>query len=347
MHRSLVDVLADPQTGGPLVLEDAGDEEDVAEGRLVAAGGAVYPVVGGIPRFVGEDRSDQVASSFGFKWSRRESFGSPSMRSRMGGWIACKYGFETPAGMRSWFAGRERILDAGCGAGLTTSLWMEPGWSNGAEWVGIDVSSAIDVARERLAGCGRTHFVQADVLRPPFPPASFDTVFAEGVLHHTPSTREAFDALVPLLRPGGELLVYVYRRKAPLREFADDHVRELVSGLPPDEAWEALKPLTRLAQSLAELKTEVEVVEDVPLLGIAAGRYDVQRLVYWNVAKLFWNEAYSFEENHHVNFDWYHPRHAHRHTEEELRAWCAAASLEVTHLDVQESGLTVRARRAS
>ena len=25
-----------------------------------------------------------------------------------------------------------------------------------------------------------------------------------------------------------------------------------------------------------------------------------------------------------TNFDWYHPLHAHRHTPEELRAWCAA-----------------------
>jgi arsenite methyltransferase len=337
VHRSLLEVLADPRTGEPLTLE--------TDDRLVAPDGRAYPIVDGIPRFV--DEQDQVAASFGFKWSRGESFGSPAMHRHQSEWIARKYGFESPAAMRAWFGARERILDAGCGAGLTTSLWMEPGWSRRAEWVGIDVSSAIDVARERLGACERTHFVQADVLRLPFRPSSFDTVFSEGVLHHTPSTREAFDALVPLLRPGGELLVYVYRRKAPVREFTDDHVRGLVSELPPDEAWEALRPLTRLGQSLAELRTEIEVVEDVPLLGIAAGRYDVQRLVYWHVAKLFWNEEYSFEENHHLNFDWYHPRYAHRHTEEELRAWCADAGLEVVHLDVQESGLTVRARRGS
>ncbi len=33
-------------------------------------------------------------------------------------------------------------------------------------------------------------------------------------------------ALVPLLAPGGELMFYVYRRKAPIREFTDDYVRE-------------------------------------------------------------------------------------------------------------------------
>ncbi len=88
----------------------------------------------------------------------------------------------------------------------------------------------------------------------------------------------------------------------------------------PDEAWDALRPLTRLGQALAELETTVEVPEDVPLLGIKAGRYDVQRLVYWHVAKLFWNPKMTFEENNHLNFDWYAPRYAHRQTEEEVRA---------------------------
>jgi arsenite methyltransferase len=91
------------------------------------------------------------------------------------------------------------------------------------------------------------------------------------------------------------------------------------------------------------LHAEVEIPEDVPLLGITAGRYDVQRLVYWHIAKLFWNDAYSFEESHHVNFDWYHPRYAHRQTEEDVRRWCQEAGLAIRHFSVEESGFTVRA----
>jgi hypothetical protein len=65
--------------------------------------------------------------------------------------------------------------------------------------------------------------------------------------------------------------------------------------------------------------------------------------VYWHFAKLYWNERLTLEENTHVNYDWYHPRYAHRHSEEEVRAMCAAAGLQVVHLDAQESGFTVRA----
>jgi hypothetical protein len=104
-----------------------------------------------------------------------------------------------------------------------------------------------------------------------------------------------------------------------------------------------LRPLTRLGEALAKLQAEVDVPEDIPYLGIKAGRYNVQRLLYWHFAKMFWNESLSFEENNHVNFDWYHPRYAHRQTEADVRRWCAEANLSITHFDVEESGFTVRA----
>jgi arsenite methyltransferase len=349
MRKELIEILADPVSGGALRLADV--EEDGAEivAGTLAGDGRSFPIIGAIPRFVlTEDAGQrQTESSFGYKWTKRDSFGSPGMQAELHSWLIHRYGFESAADMRDYFGRRRRTLDAGCGAGFATSAWIEEGWSDeGAEWVGADISAAIDVARERLAGFGGTHFVQADVLQPPFRPESFDAIISEGVLHHTPSTERALKALVPLLAPGGELMFYVYRRKAPIREFTDDYVRGLISDLSAEEAWEALRPLTRLGQALAELETEVEVPEDVPLLGIKAGRYDVQRLIYWHVAKLFWNAGMTFEENNHLNFDWYAPRYAHRHTEEEVRGWCADEGLEITHFDVDDAGFTVRATKS-
>ena len=113
---------------------------------------------------------------------------------------------------------------------------------------------------------------------------------------------------------------------------------------PPEEAWSLLRPLTRLGQALAELDATVEVPEDVELLGIPKGAHDVQRLVYWHFAKLFWNEGSTFEENIHVNFDWYHPRFAHRHTEDEVRGWFADRGLEIMQAGRAGSGVH-RARK--
>jgi SAM-dependent methyltransferase len=318
--------------------------ERIVSGTLVGQSGS-YPIQDGIPRFTA--RSDagqaQTEESFAYKWTNLEGFGSGGMQEKVSSWILERYGFESGMTMRDYFSRRERILDAGCGAGLATSTWLAPGWRRGeSEFVGVDISAAIDTARERLGEIEGTSFVQADILALPFPPATFDLVFSEGVLHHTPSTESAFKALTRLLRPGGEIMIYVYRRKAPAREFVDDYVREQIADLPPEEAWDRLRPLTRLGQALSELDTVVEVPEDVELLGIPKGAYDVQRLVYWHFAKLFWNAEMTFEENNHVNFDWYHPRYAHRHTEEEVRGWFAECGLEISRFDAQEAGFTVR-----
>jgi arsenite methyltransferase len=340
MDERLLEILVDPRTKRPLRLRDNG-----AGPVLEAEDGQSYPIRNGIPRFVGDldEGQAQTERSFGFKWNWREFSDSPRLREQFGDWVSNRYGFADLDDMRAFFEARERILDAGCGAGYSSSMWLDDSWQGGS-WVGADISKAVDVAQERLGAVPRTSFVQADVLELPFE-AAFDTVFSEGVFHHTPSTRAALESAVRALRPRGEILFYVYRRKSPMREFTDDHVREAIAGLDPEHALDALRPLTRLGQALAELEVEVEVPEDVPVLGIEAGRFDVQRLIYWNFAKLFWNPALSFEENLHINFDWYHPRYAHRHDPDEVRGWCEDVGLAVSRLHVDEAGITVRATK--
>jgi arsenite methyltransferase len=348
MHRALLDILVDPLSKSPLQVEVQryGAGGVILEGTLHSPEGSSYAITNGIPRFVlaGDSGQRQTGDSFGFKWQQRDTYSSAQVRAVNQRWLVQRYGFEDVDEMRDFFGSRRRILDAGCGGGFSTSLWMVSSWGGGA-WIGVDISTAIDVARERLGTIDRTHFIQADILRLPFLAGTFDTIYAEGVLHHTPSTELALKSLVPFLEPGGQIMFYVYRKKGPIREFADDYIRDVVSPLEPGEAWAMLRSLTRLGQALAELHAEVEVPEDIPYLGIKAGRYDVQRLVYWHFAKLFWNEAFTFEENNHVNFDWYHPRYAHRQTEDEVRRWCAEAGLSIIHFDAQESGFTVRAVR--
>ncbi len=346
MHRRLLEILVDPIAKTPLQLEVAEESTDneILTGSLRSSRGDTYAITNGIPRFVLTDDQGQkqTEKSFGYKWQQRDTYDSDQVQAAGQKWLVKRYGFGGVEEMRDFFSGRKRILDAGCGGGYSAALWMNKSWSK-AEWVGADISAAIDVAQDRLGRATSKHFVQADVLQLPFCEASFDTVFSEGVLHHTPSTERALKSAVSVLQEGGEAMFYVYCKKGPIREFTDDYIRGLVAPLDPQDAWEKLRPLTRLAQSLAELHQEIEVPEDIPYLGIKAGRYDVQRLLYWNFAKMFWNESLSFEENHHINFDWYHPRYSHRQTEEEVRRWCDEAKLSITHFDVEESGFTVRA----
>jgi SAM-dependent methyltransferase len=349
MHKSLLNMLVDPITKTPLQVRvcERGVAGSMVTGTLHSPQGTSYAITQGIPRFVLTEDHDQkqTEQSFSYKWHQQNTYDSPQRHATARQWLLQRYGFAHLEDMRRFFGTRQRILDAGCGSGFSTSLWMHARWreQDTTEWFGVDISTAIDVAQERLGAMPGTHFLQADLLQLPFLESTFDTIFSEGVLHHTPSTELALRRLVPLLQPEGQMLFYVYRKKGPIREFTDDYLRSVLSRLAPEAAWQRLRPLTRLAQALAELHAEVEVPEDIPDLGIKAGRYDVQRLLYWHFAKVFWNEDLSFEENTHVNFDWYHPRYAHRQTEEEVRRWCTEAGLGIVHFDVQESGFTVRA----
>jgi SAM-dependent methyltransferase len=349
VKRALLDLLVDPVTGGPLTLETASLEEDgsVAEGSLRSGPGVRYAVQRSIPRFVRTDDAGQLqtSASFGYKWGRRDSYEDAAATDSYRRWLLDKYGFASVEAWAGYFDERRRVLDVGCGSGYSSALWLDtPHWKGRAMWVGVDISEAIDVARDRLGSVPNTHFVQADALRMPFAPGTFDAIFSEGVLHHTPSTREALLACALLLAPGGAFHFYVYRKKAPVREFTDDHVRAALGRMTNDEAWEAMRPLTKLARDIAALHATVEV-EDIPVLGIKAGTYDIQRLIYWNFAKLFWNESYPFEANLHVNFDWYRPHYANRQTEADVRSWCAEAGLSVDRLCAEESGFTVIASR--
>jgi SAM-dependent methyltransferase len=346
---SLLDILVDPVSKSALTVDQQNvNGDDVTEGVLISDGAQSYRITNGIPRFVLTDDAGQkqTEDSFGYKWQRRDAWYSNEVVSACRSWLLQRYGFENAQAMGQFFGRHQRVLDAGCGSGFGSSLWIDSGWQgqSNSQWVGADISEAIDVAQERLSKIPGTHFVQADILQLPFGAETFDAIFSDGVLHHTPSTEQALKSLALLLVPGGEILFYVYRVKSPLRELADDYVREAIADMEPAAAWEALKPLTRLGQALAELKTAVEVTEDVPLLGIKKGRYDVQRLIYWHFAKLYWRDTFSFEENNHVNFDWYHPRYSWRHTEEEIRRWCDEAGLKIVRLDdTQESGFSVMA----
>jgi SAM-dependent methyltransferase len=347
MKRTLLEKLADPVQRKPLSLEGATEGAPAVDaGVLRGADGAAYPITAGIPRFVltSDAGQAQTSKAFGFKWKKRDTYDSPAAKAVAAKWYLEKYDFASLDEWAAYFDRRESVIDIGSGSGFSSSLFLEsPRWTGHAAWIGVDISEAIDVAKERLSSIPNTHFVQGDALQLPFRDGGFDTVFSEGVMHHTPSTHDALLSAARVLATGGEACFYVYKKKAPLREYTDDYVRAQIAPLSDDEAWDAMRSLTELGRALSATRATVDLKVDVPLLGIKAGAQDVQRLIYWNVAKLYWNDALTFEENVHINFDWYRPRYAHRQTEAEVRQWCEEARLDIRRLHDSEAGYTVRA----
>jgi SAM-dependent methyltransferase len=301
----------------------------------------------GIPRSQAlvSDAQAQTEETFGFKWKKRETFDSAASVARMREWLIARYGDMADAAWLAEHGERPLLIDAGCGAAMS-ALELFGSLVPRIRYLGIDVSEAVDVAKERFAERNlEAAFMQANITNLPLPPESADLIFSEGVLHHTDSTKDALGALSCLLKRGGRILFYVYRRKGPIREFTDEYIREQLRPMSPQQAWQALEPLTQLGIALGELEMQIDIPQPIELLEIPAGRIDVQRLFYWHVAKMFYRPDLSFDEMNHINYDWYAPANAHRQSEEEVRRWCSEFGLDIEREIIEEAGITVIARK--
>ena len=109
------------------------------------------------------------------------------------------------------FAGAH-LLEVGCGMG-TDLLQFARG---GAQVTGLDLTPrSIEISRQHLTVYGeKGDFAVADCETLPFANESFDVVYANGVLHHTPDTAVAVCEIYRVLRPGGQARVMLYHRRS-------------------------------------------------------------------------------------------------------------------------------------
>lgn len=294
---------------------------------------------------ISEDQQ-QTSQVFGYKWGRRDTYESEAMRAAQKDFYFRHYGDVEGATWWADYGNAPKILDVGCGAGYT-ALELFGSRLATADYCGVDISDAYKVAEQRFAERGlKGAFMQGDMTNLDLSESVFDIVLAEGVLHHTDNTENAFKRVARHLKPGGRMLAYIYRKKGPIREFTDDHIRAQIADLSPEAAWEALAPLTQLGIDLGELNIELDIKQPIDVLDIPAGKINLQRLFYWHIFKAYHRPEWSFDEMHHVNYDWYAPKNAHRHTFDEIEKWCADCNLEIERADLEElAGYSIIARR--
>jgi len=290
------------------------------------------------------EAQDQTKDSFSFKWKKRDTFESPHFQEMVKAWLKDRYS-SSKFNLANEIKGK-RVMDAGCGAGHSAILFFGDLLKT-CDYLGVDISDAVDVAKQRFAERGFPgNFLQTSLTEIPDELGTFDVIFSEGVLHHTDNTRVSFLKLAERLAPGGHFLFYVYKQKAPVREFTDDLVREKIASLSNEDAWKALMPLSQLGKKLGDLKQEIHIDEDIDVLGIPSGSYDLQRLFYWFFCKAFYRTDWSLEEMNHINFDWFRPKNCFRHTPDEVKSWLKEAKLETLEFKVEEAGITVICKRA-
>jgi SAM-dependent methyltransferase len=112
-------------------------------------------------------------------------------------------------GERPW-----RILDAGCGTGVSTDYLCH--LNPGSSVLAVDISAgALEVARERTRRSGaakavRELRIEQRSLLDLAGEGPFDYINSVGVLHHLREPEAGLEALAGLLRPGGLLHLFLY-----------------------------------------------------------------------------------------------------------------------------------------
>jgi SAM-dependent methyltransferase/uncharacterized protein YbaR (Trm112 family) len=210
--------------------------EEIIDGVLNCACGAAFLVRAGVPRMVPlaplpadflnayrerlqSDAPALLASQagspaeFSFSWQWNEhAYDDLTWELRLEQRVQLFYRY---IGMTREQVQGMTMLDAGCGNGtLSAELALQ-----GIDVVALDFSDGplrayqYQLFRSRItqAAAARLSYVQGDLQQPPFQDASFDLIYADGVLHHTPDTRRTFMAVAPKVRVGGRFFVWLYR----------------------------------------------------------------------------------------------------------------------------------------
>ena len=291
--------------------------------------------------------AEQTTEVFSRKWSAYEHGGEMinRMTQLQRQWYLQLYGFAGEGELQDHLRRCSVIIDCGTGTG-NKAAWFASLSPNTAV-VAVDISeSVIAAARYYRERHPNLVFVRADIAHMPFLRAgAFDYVNCDQVIHHTAHPPETFAELVRITRPGGELTCYVYRRKALPRELLDEHFREYAKRLDHATLMQLSEQLTALGKLLSEAYPEPLEFPAIPALGIEGGQMTVQRFIYWNMLKCYWNPDAGQQGSVMTNFDWYAPSTAFRYSEAEFRTWIERHGLETRHFHREPACLSGRFAR--
>jgi ubiquinone/menaquinone biosynthesis C-methylase UbiE len=103
------------------------------------------------------------------------------------------------------------VLEIGSGAGGHSALFAK----HGARMTSMDITpERVQATKQKfdLMGASADGCValNADAENLPFPDHSFDIVYSNGVLHHTPDTEKAIAEVLRVLKPGGQAIIMLY-----------------------------------------------------------------------------------------------------------------------------------------
>jgi SAM-dependent methyltransferase len=227
----MINVLRDGLMVEGLACPDCGGALQTDRREYACRSGHRYAVVDDIPRFIAPLGTEVEATrrSFDLQWNTSQERGvknqfSQNFRQRLVSEL-----LEDTMMPASAFQG-VRALDAGCGVGRLTYAMRQLG----ATVTAFDYNDrAVAITHDFFKDDSAVRVMQADILRLPFAPESFDVVISFGVLHYTEDPERAFDALARLVAPGGTLFLMMFEYYNPMKLWITHQVRRWTVPMDP------------------------------------------------------------------------------------------------------------------
>lgn len=328
MSLRLNDLLVCPDCCTPMICKTHRDGESANCSVLTCEVCHIcYPVIHNIPRLIPEFAiqpnnkdfagSGAVAQDFHLLWHRTQlSFGRQWLKYDVQAKDEDCKTFENKTGFQIDSLAGMTVLDAGCGGGRYAFVTG----SAGANVAAVDISRAVEKTLDLCSSLKNVQIVQANLMTLPFRKESFDRIYSIGVLHHTPDTRKAFEALIPYLKPSGLISIWLYPRWDPFRENMNRFWRSLTTRLP----HAAIHVFSRFVSPFGALRSRVY-----------RSNWRFLARVLWQTEKIFPGISNHPDPRQRIcdTFDWLTPQYQWHHTDTEVREWFESAGLvNVTNL---------------
>ena len=298
MKRRLLDFLVCPCCQVSFRCQATREEgPDVVEGQLTCeACSRTFPIVRSIPRILPStlrQGNQATADAFGWEWQHFRRLHPQEVETNREQFLDWIRPIEP-----HYFEGKV-VLDAGCGMGRFSYLASVMG---AKEVIAVDVSPAVEAARENCLDLGNVHIVQADIYNLPLRKrqagneGQIEFAFSIGVLHHLPDPEAGFHVLVDHLCNTGSIFawVYGYENNRWVVRFVNPVRKHVTSRLPRPVLMGLAWGITAFLQPVLKLL--------YGWLGSEEGIGWVRRLLPYR-EYLSWLAQYGFRHTHEVVFD--------------------------------------------